>query len=421
MSDMSTMSRENKKRQLRRRVISSEEDKAPYIYDEDESSGHRRHRPRRLVLIIIVIVLLVALAVFLGLRYYNRNYHFTGYETSWEVPMDEGSLVGYELFGGNVLKYTKDGASYIDNRGRTIWAESYEMKSPIIAVNGDYAAIADVQGNQIYICDLEGKQGEAATILPISHVAVSQTGTVAAVLEDSVSSYVAFFRRDGTTLDITVKTNMSGDGYPLDIALSSDGTQLMCSYVYLQSGELRNRVVFYDFSEVGKNVPNRLVGGFDDPFIGTLAPEVTYLSGSASCAFTGNGPVFFSSQNLASPSLVRQIDMEDAEIKSVCHSPNYVGVITANRGSEFQNRMEVFRPDGSAVTSFEFNYDYSSVDIDDDYIILYNENSCRVYNMAGVEKLSADFEFTVSKLCKGRFPNSLIVTGPQLMREIRLR
>ncbi len=420
MADMGSTSRENKKRQLRRRVISSG-DRPQDQYDDEAPSGRPRRRRGRIILIVLLIVLIAALAIFLILRYYNRNYHFNSYETSWEVEMEEGSLVGYELFGGNVLKYTKDGASYIDNRGRTIWAESYEMKSPIIAVNGEYAAIADVQGNQIYICSLEGKQGEAATILPISHVAVSQTGTVAAVLEDSVSSYVAFFRRDGTTLDITVKTNMSGDGYPLDIALSSDGTQLMCSYVYLQNGELKNRVVFYDFSEVGKNVPNRLVGGFDDPFNGTLVPEVTYLAGSASCAFTGNGPVFFSSQNLASPSLVRQIDMEEAEIRSICHSENYAGVIINDRGGEFQNRMDIFKPDGSLVTSFEFNYDYTSVDIDDNYVILYNENSCRIFNMAGVEKFSADFDFTISKICKGRFPNTLIVTGPSLMREISLK
>ncbi len=421
MSDMSSESREKQKSQLRRRVISNREDGAQRSYDDDEYSGRRHLRPGRLVLIIMAVVLILALAAFLLIRYYNRNHRFTSYETSWEVSMEEGSLVGYGLFGGNVLKYTKDGASYIDNRGRTIWAESYEMKSPIIAINGDYAAIADVQGNELYICDLEGKLGEAVTILPISHVAVSETGTVAAVLEDSVSSYVAFFRRDGTTLDITVKTNMSGDGYPLDIALSSDGTQLMCSYVYLSNGELKNRVVFYDFSEVGKNVPNRLVGGFDEPFSGTLVPEVTYLAGSASCAFTGNGPVFFSSQNLASPTLVRQIDMGEDEIKSVCYSKDYVGVISANRGSEFQNRCDVFKADGSPVTSFEFSFDYTSADIDDDYIILYNENSCRIYNMAGVEKFSADLDLSISKICKGRFPNSLIITGPQLMREIRLR
>ena len=155
-----------------------------------------------------------------------------------------GKPCGLESFGTNVLKYTKDGASYLDNRGRTVWTESYEMKSPIISVKGDYAAIADMQGNSIYICNTDGTLGQATTVLPISKVAVSGTGVTAAVLEDSTSSYITFFQKDGTSLDITVKTNMSGDGYPLDIALSDDGTQLMSSFVYLQGSELKNRVVF---------------------------------------------------------------------------------------------------------------------------------------------------------------------------------
>ncbi len=50
--------------------------------------------------------------------------------------------MGYKSFGNNVLKYTRDGASYIDNRGENVWTESYEMKTPVVAVNGDYAAIA---------------------------------------------------------------------------------------------------------------------------------------------------------------------------------------------------------------------------------------------------------------------------------------
>ncbi len=426
MSDMSSMSRENKKRQLRSRVISSEQDvsRMPFAQAEEDSEDIVRRAQRKVSrrrLVIAGIVLLVILAAVMAWRYYRKNYRYSSYETSWEISVEEGSLVGYELFGSNVLKVTKDGASYIDYRGRTIWAESYEMKSPVIAVNGDYAAIADLQGNKICICNVEGKQGEATTILPISHVAVSQTGVVAAVLEDSASSYITFFKRDGMSLDITVKTNMAGDGYPLDIALSSDGTQLMCSYVYLSGGEMKNRVVFYDFSEVGKNVPNRLVGGFDDPFSGTMVPEVTYLSGAYSCAFTGNGPVFFSSENLASPELVRQIDMSEDEIRSVFYSEDYVGVVVTNRGSEYQERLEIYKADGSVVTDCEFTYDYTGADIQGDQIILYNENSCMIYNMAGVEKLYAEFDFPISRISRGRFPDTLIVTGPQLMREIKLR
>ena len=422
MSDMSSMNRESKKRQLRRQMVSSDTPVSrPGVRSEDSEEAvrraHKKVQRRRLIIVLAVLILVGGGAG--AWFYYQRTYQYTSFETAWQIEINEGSLVGYETFGNNVLKYTKDGASYIDNRGKNIWTESYEMKTPIAAVQGDYAAIADKQGNSIYICSLEGKVGQATTVLPISKVAVSGTGIVAAVLEDSVSSYITFFNKDGSKLDILVKTKMSGDGYPLDIALSQDGTQLMCSFIYQQGSEVNNRVVFYDFSEVGKNIPNRLVGGFDEQFKDTMVPRVTYMGEPYSCAFSGSGLTFFSSKNLASPELVAQIPIEEG-IDSVFYSEDYAAAIVKNNSGEYASRLEVYKKDGTHVLSKEFSYEYTHADIDGDLIILYNEDSCEIFNMAGVQKLYATFDYPISKIRRGRFPDTLVVTGPQQMREIKL-
>ena len=422
MSDMSSMNRESKKRQLRRQMVSSDTPVSrPGVRSEDSEEAvrraHKKVQRRRLIIVLAVLILVGGGAG--AWFYYQRTYQYTSFETAWQIDINEGSLVGYETFGNNVLKYTKDGASYIDNRGKNIWTESYEMKTPIAAVQGDYAAIADKQGNSIYICSLEGKVGQATTVLPISKVAVSGTGIVAAVLEDSVSSYITFFNKDGSKLDILVKTKMSGDGYPLDIALSQDGTQLMCSFIYQQGSEVNTRVVFYDFSEVGKNIPNRLVGGFDEQFKDTMVPRVTYMGEPYSCAFSGSGLTFFSSKNLASPELVVQIPIEEG-IDSVFYSEDYAAAIVKNNSGEYASRLEVYKKDGTHVLSKEFSYEYTHADIDGDLIILYNEDSCEIFNMAGVQKLYATFDYPISKIRRGRFPDTLVVTGPQQMREIKL-
>lgn len=423
MSDMSSMNRESKKRQLRRQMITPGHP-GPYssnrVSEEELQEAHQRSRRRKLWLAIGIVAVILACAG--GFFYYQQRYQYTTFETAWEVTMSEGSLVGYEPFGTNVLRYTKDGASYIDNRGRTVWTESYEMANPTVSVNGDFAAIADKQGNTIYICSVDGKAGQATTVLPISKVAVSGIGMAAAVLEDSTSSYIYFYRRDGSVLDIQIKSNMAGNGYPLDISLSRDGTQMISSYVHVDDGEVRNRVVFYNFSEIGQNVPTRIVGGFDDDvFQDTMVPRVTYLQEPYSCAFGGNGPVFFSTRNLAGPEVVGQPEMTEDTIESVFYSQEYVAVVVRNTAGEYESRLEVFQADGSPVLTKEFTYDYTEADIDGELIILYNENSCRIFNMAGVEKLYAAFDFPVSRIRKGRFPNTLVVTGPQQMREIKLQ
>ena len=423
MADFNVMNRETKKKQLRRQIVSADTGSqgGPRGSEDSEEvvrKAHRKVRRRRLLILLAVVILIgVGAGAFF---YYQRTYRFSSYETVWEVPINEGSLVGYEAFGSNVLKYTKDGASYTDNKGKTVWTESYEMKNPTISVRGEYAAIADKQGNSIYICSKDGSMGNATTVLPVSKVAVSGTGIVAAVLEDSTSSYITFFKKDGSILDITIKTNVARDGYPLDVTFSQDGTQLMCSYIYLQNGEAKNRIVFYDFSEVGKNIPNRLVGGFDDPFKETIAARVRYLGEPYSCAFSGSGLTFFSSRNLASPEMVKQVTVEE-EILSICYSEEYVGIVVQNNSGEFANRLEVYKKNGDFVMSRDFTYEYTDVDIDDDYIILHNEDSCRIFNMAGVEKLYATFDFTISRIRKGSLPNTLVVTGPQMMKEIKLQ
>lgn len=423
MADMSTMNRENKKKQLRRQIVHPNSGgRPPKLQQEDAEEAarnvYRKVRRRRLIVAILLLLLLGA-GVF-GWFYYQRNYEYSSYETAWTVDMKEGSLVGYESFGNNVLKVTRDGASYIDNKGKTIWTESYEMKNPIVSVKGEYAAIADRQSNSIYICNTDGTQGSVTTVLPISKVAVSGTGVVVAVLEDATSSYIRFYRKDGTVLDVNIKAYMGKSGYPLDIAFSHDGTQLMASYIFIQNGELRNRVVFYDFSEIGKNVPTRIVGGFDDQFKGTIAGEVRYMAAPYSCAFSGSGLTFFSSKNIASPELIRQVPVEE-EIQSVFHSEEYAGIIVKNNAGEYVNRMEIYKKNGELVMKKDFTYDYTAVDIDGDLVILYNEDSCKIYNMSGVLKLYASFDFSVSKIRKGSFPNTLVVTGPQTMKEIKLR
>lgn len=419
MAEMNSMNRESKKRQLRRQVITSGAARQQES-DSEEVVRSARQKIRRRRLILLMFIVLLATAGVAGWFYYWQNYQFTEYDVVWEEELPEGSLVGYETFGNNVLKYTKDGASYMDNRGKLIWKESYEMKSPVASINGDYAVVADKQGNSIYIYSKDGYRGKATTVLPISQVTVSGSGIVAAVLEESASSFIYFFRKDGTVLDLMIKANMEKSGYPLDIALSRDGTQLICSYVHIQKGEVKSRVVFYDFSEIGKNVPTRLVGGFDEPFANTLVARVRYLGEPYSCAFSGNGLTFFSSRNLASPEQVKQVEVEE-EIECIFYSDDYAGIIVKNYNGESASRMELYKKNGDLVMKKEFTYDYNQVDIDGNMIIMYNDDSCKVFNLAGTEKFSGEFDFPVLKIRqKAGLSNALIVTGPQTMKEIKL-
>ena len=46
-----------------------------------------------------------------------------------EIAASESSTTEFVPFGENVLKYTKDGASYLDKTGKAVWSMSYEPVS----------------------------------------------------------------------------------------------------------------------------------------------------------------------------------------------------------------------------------------------------------------------------------------------------
>lgn len=423
MSNMSSMNRDMKKRQLKRQVISNTAMREEREEDSEQVIRKARQKVwKKRLTIMAVIMVAVAAAVFGGYRYY-RDYKYTDYMVGWERKLDRGdaSFTGYLNFGSNLLKYSKDGMSYVDSSGKDVWIQSYEMKTPIAAVNGDYAVIADQQGNSIYICDKSGQVGVATTNLPIIKVTISGKGVVAAVLEDQKVSRINMFKKDGSVLDITIKGLMGGDvGYPLDISLSPDGTKLVGSFMYIENGTLKSRVAFYDFSEIGKNIPTRLVGGFDEAYETSMIPRVKFLDEIYSCAFADDSISFFSSSNAMSPELLVHIPIEE-EVKSVFYSSQYVGVIVGASSGEYNYRMDVYKSNGDKIFSESFSYDYQNADVDGEHIFLYNEDSCRVYNMWGNLKFEGEFDFTIHKITNGSFPNSLIVTGPQNMKEIKLQ
>lgn len=443
MSDMRAMNRENKKRQLRSNIVPLPRQQMGPEEEEDSEEIIRKAKGKvlRKRLLILFFVLLILAAMGFGWYQYQKKYEFTDYDVAWEKSMrytdsagtgeeagaeeagksvSTGSFVEFVYFGENMLKYTKDGATYIDANGKNIWTESYEMKTPIVNVNGDYVAIADQQGNNIYICNKEGKTGIAKTQLPITKVAVSAIGVTAALVEDSTASYIFYYKKDGSSLGIDIKMLLSGDGYPLDLALSPDGKQIAMSVKYMKNDTLKTKVVFYDFSEIGKNVENRFVGAFEEEFDDKMVARVRYLNADTVCAFSDKGLTFISVKNVIPDTEVVTVPVEE-KIDSICYSEKYAGVVVDNPSGN-PNRIDIYTTDGKRAASFDFDYPYSGVKIDGEQVILYNEESCRVYNLNGHKKFEAQFDFAVSCVRSGKSRlGSLIVAGSEKMQEIKLK
>ena len=176
------------------------------------------------------------------------------------------------------------------------------------------------------------------------------------------------------------------------------------------SGNDQNKIVFYNFG-LGKNDPKRVVGVFlPEDLSDAMAGRVRFMDESHAVIFTDKGLQFFSTRVETSPESVNQI-LLDENVRSISYTDKYAGVITDNGEGADPYCLRVYRPDGSQVFETTFSYQYTGFDIDGDLVTLYNDNSCCVYNMAGTEKFSGSFDFTVTKVLSGRFPGTHSCVG----------
>lgn len=418
---MAENTRESRKEELRNRVIHTEE-------VQKEGRSRQRKGVKRYLLLLLLFLLLLFLG---GVVHWFLNREFHSRQQGWSVTNQaEGSVQSdyeqYYPFADGLLRVTRDGAGYINSAGKTVWNQSFEMTEPYVSVNGSFTAIADQGKTAIYIMNSSGATGKAEASLPISKIAVSERGVVYALLEDREASFITVFTKEGGALDISIKSVLEGDGYPLDIAVSPDGTELICSFAYLEGGVLQNKIVFYNLSEVGQTVGNnRVVGGFTEDFKGYLTGRVRFSSDTAAQAFYNGGIAFFSTKVLTSPELLGKIEIGET-IRSIAYSGSFVGVITevSEEGVSEPYRLTVYKTNGQKLYELPFSFPYSQFILDNGRSILLHDTEMRIFDKKGKQRYAGALENPASYvkiLSEDALGMSLMVSGSGSIENIKLR
>lgn len=406
-------------------VVGNQDEAEEYVEEvPEEDDGYEsrlfRHRLKKILLVVVPLVILIGGAVILYRNYQQKQY--IEYEVRWEQELAEGSFSSYMRYGTNVLKYSRDGASYINAQGETVWSEAYEMRDPLAVVSGNYAAIADREGRSIYIFDVKGCQGKVQTILPVTNVTVASQGVVAVLLEEAEVCYINFFDKTGAKLDIEKKMWMGGEGYPVAMALSPTGTQLMLSSIYVDAGSMQNKIAFFNFSEMGEMLEEKLAGAFE--LKDTICPQVVFFSDSRACAFLDNGITFYSMKELSpkDPLLPEQGQTYtyDESIRSVFYDSGHVGIITDGKDQTIPYQMYIYDASGSPVLQMGMDFDYVNAQMSEYGICLYSQSECRLYSFDGQIKYDGSLGGSIHMLVP-MSQTRLIRIGDQKISEVVLK
>ena len=361
------------------------------------------------------------LTVLVAWNIYHGRKSYRAYAVLNQQDVSQGSLVGYEPFKRGFLKYSKDGVSYIGEKNETYWSSSFEMKDPVIDVNGAYAVIADRTGNTLQIFDEKhGKIGECRTERSLDSASISAGGIVATLEEDSVASYIQFYNPDGTVLDITVKALLEGDGFLTALDLADDGSQVLVGVAYLEGGVLHGKVAAYDFSEKESSGKGPMRGGVE-PFAGkNLISEVRYLQNGTAFAASTRGLFFFrvGEQKVEGYSSVEA----EEEIRSLCFDRSYVGIVlndTVSKNGPY--RIELYNSSGERVMHANFGEHYSTSFVDKGTVFLLGSDTLTIFLKNGTKQFSGNVDFSLVRAVRRPGENRYLWLGASHIKEVKLK
>lgn len=393
MTSQKDRERELRKNKLRRNMTVNRDWEEQAAQEEQKKTGFLSNRMRIILIGVLAVMLIVGFVLY---RYVKENRAYTTVQEVWAVEMKDTNFSSFTEMGSGLVRYSRDGAAYFNKAGEMVWNQAFEMADPVVSVNGTWMAIADRGSYYLYIFDEKGTTGQTKTTLPISKVAVSGNGVAATIQEDAAANYINLFDRTGKELDIEVKSLLSGDGYPVDLSLSDAGTILMASFAYLEQGMMKNKIVFYNFSEAGKNMVQRIVGGFQH-YEDALVPDVEMLGQKAAVAFADDRISFYSLKNEVSPELVNEVELTQ-DVLSVCYSEEYVGVMLASETNAGAKELVVYNSKGQEAFRKETDFPYRTVAITGSHVIAYHETACEIYSMNGQLRYAGALSGTISRL-----------------------
>ncbi len=375
-----------------------------------------KKRRRRVVSLLLLLLVLVALvAAFLFWNDY-RTHTYRGMKLVNATDRADGNSVVYQYCNGNILKYSKDGASLLDASGKTYWNGGYEMNNPTVDACGDYVAIADVGGTDCYVYNGKDSGVKIDNDLPIQQVRVAGQGVVALLLQEEEANLLCLFNPYSSTVDrlVEVPTNVKTDGYPVDFALSPNAESLVAIYAGVANGAMESKLVFYNFSDVGRE-KNNLVGG--KAFPGEVPGKVEFLGNNAVCVFREKGYTLY--KNMKQPEEVRSEEF-DKEIRSALVEKGTFGFLLDETNGEGGSRLRLYDGKGKLRLDKRVGYDYSEASLQGGEVVLRTNQSCVVIRKNGTEKWNYTFDATFAYLMKSKNRNRYYVIDELEIKELKL-
>lgn len=341
------------------------------------------------------------------------NHSYDTLYRSASYRRDTSDTSDYAAFGDGIVRYTRDGVTYLNRKNEEQWIQPSQFKNPSIDVRKNVFAIGDTGGNAIQVFDAEGLKGEIETTHPIEKFSVSDQGIVSAILKNESMPQIVTYDAVGNVL-VENQASAVADGYPTALEMSPDGKVLMVSYLSSAGGVLKSKVVCYNFGEAGAEQTDKQVG--TEEYEDSVIPEIYFMNASVSVVVGDHSFSVYEGGQV--PVKKREIQIGQ-EIRSSFHTEKYIGFVLLNQ-EKSGYEVRLYNQAGKQVMNRAFGGEYSHVQMIGDEIIMYEGSACCIITKTGVPRFKGDLKTDALLMVPAAGFNKYLVMSTNELRAVYL-
>ncbi|MBO4697239.1 MAG: hypothetical protein J5643_08180 [Lachnospiraceae bacterium] len=363
---------------------------------------------------VLLAIAVIAVSILVAKNKKNKRTYMNFDVIGTAVEFAETSEVHYLPSGKGVFRYTRDGAEIIDKKGKSVVTVSYNMNKPSGATCGNAAAIGEIGGKSLVIVDNKGNVTPVTTAYPIVMVKVASQGVTAVLMNNGNEDFIELYKSDGTSI-ASMNTHVSTSGFPVDIALSNDGSKLVTAYTSFKGEKMQSQLSFYNFGNVGGNYVDGLVAV--ELYKDEMIPDVEFVNNDTVVAFGDKAFRIYDMEEIAD--LKKQVDVKEP-IRAVASSPTNVALIVESKEKGGNYLIRVYNLEGKTVDEKSITEGYDHFQIEGSDVVLFNDKEVYIYRIGGRDKIRVEMRKNLSYVAAVDGVNEFLFVGETYLERVRL-
>lgn len=337
---------------------------------------------------IVFALVIVALILTGAFYFFNRGY--TGIKVINSISSGANASVKYRTYNGMIIRYSNDGITCLNERFESLWSQGYSMQDPMVDICGDYVAVGDPGGEDMFLFDSKGLVKKINITYTLEDFKVSGKGGIFTVLTDGDRKYMKYYDREGELIAEGM-VQLKKTGYPLSFDVSEDGRLVIMSYLFVSNGVMKTNVSFYNFDSGGEAALDRIVSSFE--YKDTVIPEVRFFG--SDCAVAAGDTMALVYEGADTPALKKTIEYP-REAESFIFDKDRFGIVFQPDEESTAYKAEVYKSNGSKLSAFNIDMTYDNICFSGNHVLAYSDSQCKLITLSGNVRLDYTFESRIT-------------------------